>query len=67
MKKDEYIGILTSGALKFYAQFADVVVLARELNLEQVAEIYRQIHGSQMHKPFSVQIHPLRVESKHIS
>lgn len=31
-------------ALKFYAQFADVVVLARELNLEQVAEIYRRIN-----------------------
>ena len=30
-------------ALKFYAQFADVVVLARELNLDQVADIYRQI------------------------
>ena len=30
-------------ALKFYAQFADVVVLARELNLNQVAEIYRHI------------------------
>ena len=30
-------------ALRFYAQFADVVVLARELNLEQVAEIYRHI------------------------
>ena len=30
-------------ALKFYAQFADVVVLARELNLDQVAEIYRHI------------------------
>lgn len=30
-------------ALKFYAQFADVVVLARELNMNQVAEIYRQI------------------------
>ena len=28
-------------ALKFYAQFADVVVLARELNIEQVAEIFR--------------------------
>ncbi len=26
-------------ALKFYAQFADVVVLARELNMEQVSEI----------------------------
>ena len=30
-------------ALKFYAQFADVVVLARELRLEQVADIYRQV------------------------
>lgn len=30
-------------ALKFYAQFADVVVLARELKIEQVASIYRQI------------------------
>lgn len=30
-------------ALKFYAQFADVVVLARELNMQQVAEIYKQI------------------------
>ena len=30
-------------ALKFYAQFADVVVLARELNMDQVAEIYRGI------------------------
>lgn len=30
-------------ALKFYAQFADVVVLARELNMAQVAEIYHQI------------------------
>lgn len=28
-------------ALRFYAQFADVVVLARELNMEQVAEIHR--------------------------
>lgn len=30
-------------ALRFYAQFADVAVLARELNMEQVAEIHRQI------------------------
>ena len=30
-------------ALRFYAQFADVVVLARELNMDQVADIYRQI------------------------
>ena len=30
-------------ALRFYAQFADVVVLARELNMAQVADISRQI------------------------
>ena len=30
-------------ALKFYAQFADVAVLARELNLDQVACIHSQI------------------------
>ena len=30
-------------ALRFYARFADVVVLARELNLEQVREIHRHI------------------------
>jgi putative protease len=30
-------------SLKFYAQFADVVVLARELNMEQVAHIYKKI------------------------
>jgi len=30
-------------ALKFYARFADVVVLARELNMEQVSDIYQTI------------------------
>ncbi len=30
-------------ALRFYARFADVVVLARELNLKQVKEIHRHI------------------------
>lgn len=30
-------------ALKFYARFADVVGLARELNMDQVTEIYRGI------------------------
>jgi len=38
-------------ALKFYAQFADVVVLARELKLEQVADIYRQIQEQQIKGP----------------
>lgn len=31
-------------ALRFYARFADVAVLARELNMEQVAAIYRCIN-----------------------
>ncbi|MDE7438133.1 MAG: U32 family peptidase [Muribaculaceae bacterium] len=30
-------------AVRFYAQFADVMVLARELNMEQVTEIHRAI------------------------
>jgi putative protease len=30
-------------SLKFYANFADVVVLARELNMEQVSDIYQTI------------------------
>ena len=38
-------------ALKFYAQFADVAVLARELNMEQVAEIYRQIAEQDIRGP----------------
>ena len=37
------LNIANTEALRFYAQFADVVVLARELNMEQVAGIYRDI------------------------
>lgn len=37
------LNISNSAALKFYAQFADVVVLARELNMQQVAEMYHTI------------------------
>lgn len=43
-------------ALKFYAQFADVVVLARELNLEQVAEIYRRIREENICGPSGEQV-----------
>ena len=43
-------------ALKFYAQFADVVVLARELNLDQVADIYRQIEEQHICGPSGEQI-----------
>lgn len=37
------LNISNTEALKFYSRYADVAVLARELNLEQVAEISRQI------------------------
>ena len=44
-------------ALKFYAQFADVAVLARELNMEQVAEIYRQIEEQDIRGPRGIGAH----------
>ena len=37
------LNITNIDSLKFYAQYADVVVLARELNMEQVSEIHRRI------------------------
>ena len=37
------LNITNTEALKFYAQYADVVVLARELNMDQVASIYHDI------------------------
>lgn len=37
------LNIANTEAVRFYAQFADVVVLARELNMEQVAAIHRDI------------------------
>lgn len=46
-------------ALKFYAQFADVVVLARELNMTQVADIYRQIKEQNVCGPSG---NPIRIE-----
>ena len=38
-------------ALRFYAQFADVVVLARELNMWQVKDIYDQIQSQHITGP----------------
>lgn len=46
-------------ALRFYAQFADVVVLARELNMDQVAHIYRAIHKENIVGPAGK---PIRIE-----
>ena len=37
------LNISNTEALRFYAQYADTVVLARELNMEQVAAIHRDI------------------------
>lgn len=45
------LNISNAEALKFYARFADVVVLARELNLRQVYDIYRQIEDEQIRGP----------------
>ena len=46
-------------ALKFYAQFADVVVLARELNMEQVAEVHRLAEEENICGPSG---NPVRIE-----
>ena len=37
------VNVSNTEAVRFYSQFADVMVLARELNMEQVAEIHRAI------------------------
>ena len=45
------LNISNAEALRFYARFADVVVLARELNLKQVAAIYKTIQEEQICGP----------------
>lgn len=45
------LNISNVDALRFYAQFADVVVLARELNLDQVRTIYDYIVENQLCGP----------------
>ncbi len=42
------LNIANTEALRFYAQFADVVVLARELNMTQVAAIHKDIIEQQI-------------------
>lgn len=46
-------------SLRFYSQFADVVVLARELNMDQVAAIYQAIKEEQICGPNGK---PIRIE-----
>ena len=50
------LNISNAEALKFYARFADVVVLARELHLDQVAEIYRTIQRENICGPRGEQV-----------
>ena len=38
------VNVANSEAVKFYSQFADVMVLARELNLDQVSKIHKTIN-----------------------
>jgi len=45
------LNISNAEALRFYARFADVVVLARELNLKQVAAIYKTIQEERIRGP----------------
>ncbi|MFV0505670.1 MAG: peptidase U32 family protein [Bacteroidales bacterium] len=45
------VNVTNIESLKFYATFADVVVLAREMNLTQVRKIYEQIQTKQIKGP----------------
>lgn len=53
------LNISNTEALKFYAQFADVAVLARELNLEQVGRIHAAIEAEHICGPKG---EPVRIE-----
>ena len=53
------LNIANTEALRFYAQFADVAVLARELNMDQVAEIHRRIEDEHITGPGGK---PVRIE-----
>ena len=53
------LNITNVEALRFYAQFADVVVLARELNMDQVAAIHRAIVEEPILGPSG---QPIRIE-----
>lgn len=45
------VNVTNIEAVRFYAQFADVMVLARELNMDQVSEIHRQIEKEDLKGP----------------
>ena len=50
------LNISNTEALKFYARFADVSVLARELNMDQVKHIHEQIEQQNICGPMGKQI-----------
>lgn len=53
------VNVTNIEAVRFYAAWADVMVLARELNLDQVAEISRQIEAEGITGPAG---RPIRLE-----
>lgn len=53
------VNVSNSEAVRFYSQFADVMVLARELNMDQVTEISRSIREQNLTGPAG---RPIRLE-----
>jgi putative protease len=53
------LNISNSGALRFFSKWADVAVLARELNLDQVKHIYEYIRDQDIRGPKG---EPVRIE-----
>lgn len=53
------VNITNTEAVKFYSQWADVMVLARELNMDQVGEITRNIREQNITGPLG---EPVRIE-----
>ncbi len=53
------VNITNTEAVRFYAQWADVMVLARELTLDRVQEIHRNIESGPITGPGG---HPVRLE-----
>jgi len=51
------VNITNLEAVKFYSNFADVIVLAREMNLGRVCEISRQINEQQIKGPSGELVH----------
>lgn len=53
------VNVSNSEAMRFYSQWADVMVLARELNLDQVKKIYDTIERDNVRGPHG---EPVRIE-----